>query len=404
MYIDYIEILVRKKEYESIFRIFISKNSYFRKLLSICVIIQTYFIFRSNNALKCWECYLMKREFIESILIVMLFVLGTIVTPVYAENFTVDSKGEGNYSSIQEAVNNANTGDTIIVNPGVYNENIVVDKELTILSNPVSLASSTARTYVIGAVSEKDVFDVNSNNVKIDGLYILGGPSGKERNEIGINLEGVENCSLINNGLVLNDVGISLNGSKTNYLDNNMVSLGKKGITLVDSNENILTNNTVTTNSDGILLNNSMNNTIINNIADANINGIHLVMSQGNMFTYNLIMRNINGLNGELARSNLMVNNSILLNNVGINLTGSSENSIYENQFVNLLDAVDDGMNIWNGTSKGNLWKNYTGQDADGNGIGDSPYVINQITGSIDYLPVIQKNTPENESGNTAGN
>lgn len=363
-----------------------------------------FYFYMLYNSDKYWECYLMKREFIESILIVLLFVLGTAVTPVYAENFTVDSKGGGNYSSIQEAVNNANTGDTIIVNPGIYNENIVVDKELTILSNSASLASSTARTYVIGAVSEKDVFNVNSNNVKIDGFYIIGGPSGTERDEIGINLEGVENCSLSNNGLVLNNVGISLNGSKTNYLDNNMVSLGKKGITLVNSNENVLTNNTVTTNNDGISLNNSMNNTLFNNIVDANINGIYLGMSQGNIFTYNLIMRNINGLNGELARSNLMVNNSILLNNVGINLTGSSENSIYENQFVNILDAVDDGMNIWNGTSKGNLWKNYTGQDADGNGIGDAPYVINQATGSIDYLPVIQKNTPESESGNTTGN
>lgn len=346
----------------------------------------------------------MKRELIENIFIVLLFVLGTTVTQAYAENFTVDSKGGGNYSSIQEAVNNAHTGDTINVNPGVYNENIVVDKELTILSNPASLASSTARTYVIGAVSEKDVFDVNSNNVKIDGFYIIGGPSGAERDEVGINIEGVENCSLSNNGLVLNNIGISLNGSKTNYLDNNMVSLGKKGITLVNSNENILTNNTVTTNSDGISLNNSMNNTLFNNIADANMNGIYLGMSQGNIFTYNLIMRNINGLNVEVARSNLMVNNSIFLNDVGINLIGSSENSIYENQFVNLLDAVDDGMNSWNSTSKGNLWKNYTGQDVDGNGIGDAPYVINQMTGSIDYLPIIKKNPPENESGNTAGN
>jgi parallel beta-helix repeat protein len=129
--------------------------------------------------------------------------------------------------------------------------------------------------------------------------------------------------------------------------------------------------------------------------------GIYLGMSQGNIFTYNIIMRNLYGLDGEAAKSNIMENNSIFLNNVGINLTGSSENSIYGNQLSNFLDAVDDGKNIWNSTLKGNLWKNYTGQDADGNGLGDTPYVINQMTESIDYMPVIPQNITVNESGNT---
>jgi parallel beta-helix repeat protein len=341
----------------------------------------------------------MKRMSIQNICIILLFVLGATITQADAEVFSVDINGGGNYTSIQEAVDNAYTGDTIIVNPGVYNENVVVNKELTILSNPAFLAN-TNRTYVIGAVSEKDVFDVYSNNVKIDGFYIIGGHSGAEREEVGINLEGVENCSLSNNELVLNDVGISLNRSNNNYLDNNLVSLGEKGITLVDSNENKLSNNTVTTNSDGILLNNSMNNTFVDDIADANMVGIYLGTSQGNTFTYNLIMRNIRGINGEAAKFNFMVNNSLYLNDVGINLIESSENSIYENHFANLLDAVDDGKNIWNSISKGNFWHNYTVQDADGNGIGDTPHVINLTTESIDFMPLMPANDSENTNGN----
>ena len=61
--------------------------------------------------------------------------LGQQLTPAGAAVITVDSNGGGNYSSIQEAVNNAQNGDTILVSPGVYQENVEVNKELTILSN-----------------------------------------------------------------------------------------------------------------------------------------------------------------------------------------------------------------------------------------------------------------------------
>lgn len=345
----------------------------------------------------------MKRISIQNTCVILLFVLGATVTQAGAEVFTVDSNGGGNYTSIQNAIDNAHIGDTIIVNPGVYKENVAVNKELTILSNPAFSANNTNRTYVIGAVSENDVFDVYSNNVKIDGFYIIGGHSGVERDEVGINLDGVENCSVNRNALVLNDIGISLNGSKSNYLDNNLVSLGKKGVILVDSDGNVLSNNTVTTNSDGISLNNSMNNTFIDNVADSNLRGIFLGMSQGNMFNYNTIMRNAYGIEGEAAKSNFMVNNSLYLNDVGIKLNGSSENSIYENKFSDFLDVVDDGKNIWNSSSEGNFWHNYTGLDADRNGIGDIPYAINQTTGSIDHMPIFSLN-PENVSGNVSEN
>ncbi len=44
----------------------------------------------------------------------------------------VGGDGPGNYTHIQDAINNASDGDTIIVYPRVYKENIVVHKSLTI--------------------------------------------------------------------------------------------------------------------------------------------------------------------------------------------------------------------------------------------------------------------------------
>src|SRR5690606_5390258 len=45
-----------------------------------------------------------------------------------AATYTVAADGTGNYATIQAAVDNANSGDTIIVSPGTYYENIIINK------------------------------------------------------------------------------------------------------------------------------------------------------------------------------------------------------------------------------------------------------------------------------------
>ena len=45
-------------------------------------------------------------------------------------------------------------------------------------------------------------------------------------------------------------------------------------------------------------------------------------------------------------------------------------------------------LNTWNSSEIGNYWSDYEGEDADGDGVGDTPYLINSHTGSMDYLPV----------------
>jgi nitrous oxidase accessory protein len=140
----------------------------------------------------------MKGKLIQNICIIFLFVLGATVTQAGAAVITVDNIGGGSFSSIQEAVSNAQNGDTILVNPGIYRENIAVDKELKILSNSTLSGDQTKRTYVIGAASESNVFDIHSNNVEIGGFYILGGSSGVTPQEVGINLEGVTAIPVLN--------------------------------------------------------------------------------------------------------------------------------------------------------------------------------------------------------------
>lgn len=296
----------------------------------------------------------MKRQIIQNIYIVFLIVLGATAAQANAAVLTVGINGKGNYTSIQEAVNNAQNGDTIVVSPGTYVENVNVSKELAIISSTDLSGDRMNRTYVIGTVSANDVFNIGSNNVTISGFHILGSFSGMDKyEEIGIYLEGVQNCSLRNNTMVLNDVGIDLNNSQRNYLYNNLIAFGSTGILLTGSNENRLSENKVVTNSEGISLDNSANNTFMNN--------------------------------------------SLYMNGLGMYLNTSTSNTVYLNKFSNFQNTLDEGKNTWNTSSAGNFWDDYNGTDADGNGIGDTPYVVNQTTGSIDYLPLVTNVS----SGNT---
>jgi nitrous oxidase accessory protein len=338
----------------------------------------------------------MKGKSVQNICIILFLVLGTTVTQAGAAVINVDANGGGNYSSIQEAVDKAQNGDTILVSPGVYQENIKVNKELIIASDSAPTGKQVNRTYIVGAIPDNDVFYINSNNVTIEGFYISGGPSEVERQEVGIYLEGVKNCSLSNNTLVLNDMGILLSGAQGNYLDSNFVSLGNDGISLINSEANVLSGNLVVKNNQGISLNNSANNTVVNNTAGSNAIGVFLGMSRGNTLAYNTISKNNYGIRGQNAQSNSLFNNSVYMNGIGVDLNTSSNNAIYENEFVNFLNAIDDGNNIWN-SSLGNFWDNYTGNDTDGNGIGDIPYVINPTTGSTDYMPLMNVTFSDSE-------
>jgi nitrous oxidase accessory protein NosD len=74
--------------------------------------------------------------------------------------------------------------------------------------------------------------------------------------------------------------------------------------------------------------------------------------------------------------------------NLGIHITNSSGNHLYGNWLDNRINAIDDGMNFWNDTT-GNYWSDYGGEDTNMDGVGDKPYIVNESTGSIDYIPIV---------------
>jgi PGF-pre-PGF domain-containing protein len=164
----------------------------------------------------------------------------------------------------------------------------------------------------------------------------------------------------------------------------NIASSNTLGLCLFDSNYNTLTANTANSNSEsGFDLTISQHNSLSGNTASENTRGITLQGWTGEISTADNILS-----------SNTVSNNSEL----GIWLTAAANNTLDGNSFDNIKNVKDTGHNIWNTTS-GNYWSDYTGSDADGNGIGDTPYVINSVTGSKDYLPICRQTEIPEENG-----
>ena len=94
--------------------------------------------------------------------------------------------------------------------------------------------------------------------------------------------------------------------------------------------------------------------------------------------------------------SNAIIENNIVGNGkVGIDLNNlTSNNTIFFNTFIgNALNAQDNGiLNQWDNGILGNYWDNYAGIDANNDGIGDTPYLIDGTTGSMDNYPKLHIN------------
>jgi len=239
----------------------------------------------------------------------------------------VGSSGH-DYTTIQDAINDATDGDTIIVNDGTYNENVDVDKSVILRSE-----NGSTKTAVTAKYSETSVFYISTDNVTINGFNVTGTTSITA----GIYLYSSNNHTITNNDVSGNYYGIVLGSSQNNKLTNNKVNSNDMyGIALGGSNNNTLINNNIsnTSNNHGIYLLGSDYNILTSNTVCGNdAYGIYLDTSSNNTLTSNTVSENNEyGIRLLSSSNNILTGNTASSNSVsGIYLANSSFNTLTEN-------------------------------------------------------------------------
>ena len=270
----------------------------------------------------------------------------------------VDDDSDQDYHSIQSAVDAANPGDYIYVYAGMYNEDIIIDKELTLVGNGSSV------TFINGS-KNGDVVQITSNGVLITGFNITN--SGPSSSDAGIKIDSVDSCIIDNCSCSNNSNGIQVVDSDDSVIINNTCNSNECGIYIQYSSHNLISNNTCCLNEGtGIRLagneyydyGSSDFNILTNNVCISNqYNGISLGGSDNTIISDNTCdSNNEYGLSiyaADMYRNcehNAIYNNSFNSNNrKGIVLTQSAGGSLSYNTIHNNTCSFNsnNGMYIY---------------------------------------------------------
>jgi parallel beta-helix repeat protein len=295
------------------------------------------------------------------------------------------------YATIQAAINAANSGDTIYVRNGIYQEYMEVNKTVTLTGE--SNQNTTIESLGI---------QITANNTVIENFHIIG-----PNTYLLVMIDG--RASLCSNNTIRNNTfmqahggdngGLDILTSESNTVASNLIVIGNgsdHGIALLySSNHNTIDNNTITGGWVSIYCDFSDSNVFSNNhLADqtstyAPVNGIGaltLAFTEGDIVRGNTFIHNDIGFSAPWGiQTNFCIYNNNFINNTQQVLVRSGNQITFDKGYP----------------SGGNYWTDYSGVDSfcgayqnktGSDGIGDTPYAVD--ASNIDHYPLMKPCKP----------
>ncbi|MBP8288069.1 MAG: nitrous oxide reductase family maturation protein NosD [Rhodoferax sp.] len=343
---------------------------------------------------------------------------------------------------LQATIHRAAAGDIVEVERGFYDQNLRIEKTMTLrgINRPT-----------LSGGQRGDTIRVTAADVVIEGLIVRDSGIELVKQQAGIYLQPgahravVRNCVLAYNlfGLWIekvNDVriennqitglrdfnssqrgnGIQLYNTQRARITGNDVSFvrdalyvdvshqavfrGNKlhhsryGTHYMNSYHNLWENNDSYFNRGGLALMEVRDQVVRNNRTWGNSDhGIMLRTLQDSVIENNIVAGNNRGFFIYDVEYTTLRGNLVVDNHVGVHLSaGSTRNKVEGNDFianreqVRYVGAKDEN---WGGKlpGRGNHWSNYLGWDRDGNGVGDLPYEANDLVDRLQYRHPIVK-------------
>ena len=337
-------------------------------------------------------------------------------------------RGNTDFPLIAPAIAHAEDGDEIRIRAGVYREDLVIAKRLSLVGEGRPVLFGTGRGTVIdvradgctirgliidrtgvGAGNQMDAaVRLTSNNNTVSGnemrrvfygVVIAGGsgnviadnmieglldlPFGRRGDGIYV-YQGPRN-HILRNRIVGERDAIFLQYAHDVRVEHNIVERSRYGLHDMFSDNTIVRDNVFRTSLVGANVMNSKRLTLERNEFAHNRGitavGLTLKDCDGSTVSDNRFTGNARGLQLDGSSSNTFTRNRFAQNDVAVRLLASAErNTFSANEFAqNWSDVVESGRdstNAWSVAGVGNRWSRYSGFDFDGDGVGESAHSL----------------------------
>jgi len=309
------------------------------------------------------------------------------------------------YATIGWAVGNATAGDTVYVKSGTYNESVNIDKPLSLIGEDMS------STIIVGGHAGlhgggHHTISVRADNVTVSGFTIRSYDFDTPAWYFNGIYIGANNCNVTGNIIENCDDGVVSSDSVSSVIiSKNIIRDNAHGMGILfiyaAPHDITITDNNITSTTYGIGIHGGYSCVISGNNVIDNGGGIGIHCSDSTITGNNVTSNTGTGINID-GSNNTISGNYVADNKVGVTFSGSMVNGnvLYNNSFDNDQNVQITSTNyteVWDNGTVGNYWSNYNGTDSNGDGIGDTPYIIDENNQDIYPLmnPVDVTTIPE---------